>query len=464
MSAEDRLVFRAGDRRYALPARRVRELARMPRLTSVPLAPPGLLGLGNVRGETLAILSPAALEDGTPSGEARQLLVLAGADRVAIAIDAVERLAQGTDVADLPIDDLVARGFPLRDGARRADRATAAREPRTIPEERVALLRFAIGEQSFALPVEEVAQVLRVPASIARLPGADAAVLGTIDWQDMTIGLLSLAALLGLPSADEEAFRARRRILVVALGHHRLGLLVDRIEAMMQVPASRIDSVPATVLRGEGEARIRAICRPEAGGKLVSILAADQLLNEARTRQLLATGGRDQTVEPAAAPGADRVALLPVRIGGHRLAFPVAAIERVAARPSRLTPLPGAPAWLPGICALAGEPLAIVDQVLRLSGSAATGARQRLLLLRAHGQRIGYLVDEARAIIMAERSALLPAPLPEGLAGGIFGEALQHQGEEGDAPLLVVDPGALVSSTEQALIADMAASAATAAP
>ncbi|KMO28841.1 hypothetical protein VQ02_30885, partial [Methylobacterium variabile] len=46
----------SGDRRFALPAARVRAVAPVPSLTRVPGAPPALAGLANVRGAALPVL------------------------------------------------------------------------------------------------------------------------------------------------------------------------------------------------------------------------------------------------------------------------------------------------------------------------------------------------------------------------------------------------------------------------
>lgn len=452
--SQSRLLFRAGRRRYALAASNVREIVRLPCLTPVPLAPRGLLGLGNIRGETLAVLSPLALEQGEmPDSCPRQLLVLDGPHRIALAIDAVERIdrkhARSDEVADLSLLDLIALALPARASARRMVHAARTRNVASPPVERLALLRMRVGDQSLALPVEDVAEVLPVPKDIARLPGADETVVGTIAWRDQSIGILSLAALLGFtPSRPHPT----HRIVIVSLGSQLLGLLIDAVEGLLRVPHARIDPVPASLLNSESEARIRAICRPEEGGKLVSILAAHHLLSEARLRRLLVGGA---PARPAASIArTERSSFLPVQIGSYRIGFPLAAIDQVAIPPARTTSVPGAPDWLIGIVPVDGEPIAIVDEVLRLTGSPAEGRRRRLLIVKAAGRRMGLLIDDVRRPVSAFQDSLEPAPLPEGLAAGIFGDVLQLN--EGKEALLIVEPAALFSATEQALLADLA--------
>lgn len=452
-----RLVVRAGGQRFAVPARRVREIVRMPPVTAVPLTPAMLAGLGNVRGETLAIVSPAADHD------RRQLLVLEGPDRVAIAIDAVERLdragtaARGDDIAELPVEAWIGEALPARAPTRRP--AAGPRQARgAAVAAPVTLLRFALAGQAFALHLEHVAEVARVPGDIAAPPEAGGAAIGTAAWRDRTIGLLSPAALLGL--APHRAGSPRhRRMVVVSIGGAPLGLLVDRVEGLLRIAPTRIDPVPPALQRAEGAACIGAICRT-GDGALVPVLAAEHLLGEARRRHL------PVRAEPAPARIGERrrsetVTLLLVRLGGHRLALPCATVERIAPPPARITPIPGAPTWLVGMATIGGVPLPIVDEGLRLTGQRAGGARRRLLVIRAGGERAGLLVDEAGALIPADRAALAPASPAEGQRAGLaagLAEMLAAEAagaamvlaRDGEA-LTVLEPAALVSSAARAL-------------
>lgn len=464
---EARLIVRAGGQRFAVPATSVREIVPLPKLTRVPLAPSALLGLGAVRGETLAVLALGQMagNHGTSHSDgatARRLLVLGGSVRAAVAVDAIERLdhsherdaPKSEDLTTLAIDDLVSEVLPARQSSRRAISAVHARADEAA-ESRAAFLQVSIGMQVFALPLETVAEVILVPGDIALLADADAAVIGSIAWRGTTLGVLSLAVLLGLPVGAGAA--TSRRILVVDLEGYRFGVLVERVDAILRAAPERIDPVPPSLLRSDSEARISAIYRPGDGGRLVSILAAARLMSEARTRDLLAAQDRydNRWITDTASAEAGRRAVLPITIGLDGLAFPLAAIREVTARPSRLTKLPGAPDWLAGVAMIGGAPLAIVDQVARLTGRAATGKGQRLLVVEVDGMRLGFLVDGIGRVVHCDASALTPAPLPGNLADGIFGDVLRIAGEaEGDTqrPMLLLEPSALISSAERALV------------
>jgi purine-binding chemotaxis protein CheW len=59
------LLFRAGDHRLAVSARAVREVLPLLPIARPPTLPRPLAGFVDVRGETLAVLSPALLFDGS---------------------------------------------------------------------------------------------------------------------------------------------------------------------------------------------------------------------------------------------------------------------------------------------------------------------------------------------------------------------------------------------------------------
>lgn len=459
------LIVRAGTKQFALPAHSVRAIAPLPKLTKVPLAPAALMGLASVRGDTLAVLSLATLtESGSaeafPAKSERQLLVLDEASRSALAVDRVERLERTAagrldETSLLAVEELLAAVFPARAAEAPAVRSIAKPSGSKESEQaRIALLRFEVGGQRFALPLENVIEIMRVPHEITPVPRADAAVLGSAIWRGKTLGLFSLDVLLGL-EPDPDGMDRSRRILVVEIGFERLGLLVERVEAVVRVPQDRIDPVPPSLIRSESEARITAVCRLEASRQLMSVLAVDQLLSDTQTRKLLGSGRADTVASDHG--GNETVALLPVRFGNVTLAVPLSSVRQVAPLPAHITRIPGAPDWLAGMALVGGEPCAIVDQVLRLTATVSASNRARLLVAQLADTRIGFIMSATDRILHVDVSKLASAPLPDTLAGGLFGQVLQLGGKEEAVsetkpPLLVVEPSALISLVERDLL------------
>jgi len=83
--SEQLLSFRVNDEQLAIPAAAIREVIRLPAIVRVPHAPPALVGLGNLRGTVLSILSLASREPelsayGWSKGEADTLVRASGLD------------------------------------------------------------------------------------------------------------------------------------------------------------------------------------------------------------------------------------------------------------------------------------------------------------------------------------------------------------------------------------------------
>ena len=82
------LILAAGGAHFAVPMASVYQVLRHPLVTRIPLSPPGLIGIVNVRGEIVPLLDTAILTD---TGSLREppfaVLVSDGDDMVALAAE-----------------------------------------------------------------------------------------------------------------------------------------------------------------------------------------------------------------------------------------------------------------------------------------------------------------------------------------------------------------------------------------
>jgi purine-binding chemotaxis protein CheW len=102
--AQELLVVRIGQERFAVPLEAVDELVESPRLRSLPGAPPALLGLFTLGELLLPLYSPASVLGATPAGEDVALVMRGGRARVALAVDDAEDVitVSLTDVLEAP--------------------------------------------------------------------------------------------------------------------------------------------------------------------------------------------------------------------------------------------------------------------------------------------------------------------------------------------------------------------------
>lgn len=446
------LTLRAGGELLAVPAPLVREVTRMPRLTRVPNAPRSLLGLANIRGAVVPVLSLADLV-ARPGGAERRVVVIEDDVSFGLAIDEIDRLTDRGDGGArlLDLQALIAASLSP-DGNRRAAGRAVADEAETVTSEDAGLplVVFGLGTQEFALPLNAVEAVLRLPDGIAALPHGDAVVVGTTTDRDALLPLLSLRVLLAMPAA---APTARARVVVVRIGAHRVGLVVDVIRGVERVPETAIDAVPHVLTRGSAEARIQAICRLDDGRRLVSLLAAENLLRADITARLLQ--GSIGTEAGETAMDATNEQFLLFRIGESDFALPIAAVQEVTPLPDKLTRLPKAPAFVRGVMNLRGAVVPVIDQAERFGAAAVAGSKRRVVVVRLGDLHAGFVVDAASEVLRIATDAVRPAPDLGGAETRVF-ERVANLPDQ-DRIVLIVSPRELLNRAEQDVLRGMAA-------
>ncbi|MGH6958590.1 MAG: chemotaxis protein CheW, partial [Caulobacteraceae bacterium] len=347
------LAFRIGDRRFAVDASRVAEVARRPPVTRVPHAPPSLAGVAALRGRVLPVVTLGALLD-VRSEEGGRLIVLGGGEPIGLAVDEVIGLETGAggglvETVDgaarvLALEEMLARAFA--DGfRRRALRRTPDPAPTSESADaadRTALLAFSLAGQPYALPLDVVREVIATPAELAALPRTDAAMLGVVALRGALTPVVSTRVLLGLaPAPLTEA----GRIVVAHIGAARVGFAVDRVSAIVHAPTSAIGPVPKVLNRGAGEARVAAMLRTGTGG-LVSVLDPEQLFAEESVAQILEDGRRADEDADGPTEGAAFQRILIFEVGAETYGLDIAAVEEVTTLPQRLSRVPRAPAYV----------------------------------------------------------------------------------------------------------------------
>jgi purine-binding chemotaxis protein CheW len=94
LAREHLVVFQVADGSFGLRLGAVGEIIRVPGLARMPLAPPSLLGLANLRGAVLPVVSLRLLLSlpDAPANEATRVIVLDGEAAVGFVVDQVDRL------------------------------------------------------------------------------------------------------------------------------------------------------------------------------------------------------------------------------------------------------------------------------------------------------------------------------------------------------------------------------------
>jgi purine-binding chemotaxis protein CheW len=459
------LTFRVGSRRLAVPAAEVAEVVRRPQVTRVPQAPAALAGVTSIRGEVAPVVALARLlgEAESLATDRSRIVVLQGAPPLGLAVDEVTGLARGAAGAGgllvddaggarmLALDSLLSAEFGALSqarGGRRAAAPVATASTSALLE--VALLGFVLAGQPYALPLEQVREVIAVPAQLAALPRTDAAMLGVTPLRGALLPVVATRVLLGLQA---EAPGPEARVIVAAIGDARVGLLVDQLSSILRVPEHAIGPVPRVLNRGAGEAHIDAMLRLPDGG-LVSVLAPERLFREESVAQILEDGRQKGSEMTAVADRRTGQRFLVFALGDERYGLPIEAVQEVVTLPDTLTRLPRAPAFVAGVMSLRGAPVPVVDQRQRFGVEGVHAGRPRVVVARIGDMAVGFAVDAVSEILEAPEEALSATPELGAEASRLFDRVAQL--EAGGRMILLLNPQELLQRAEADLLAGLA--------
>lgn len=472
------LTFYVGDQQYAAMASDISEVFRRPRITRVPHGPPSLLGIAGLRGSPAPVISLARLLGQVErSGDDSRLLLLAGSQAVGLAVDRVGDLAtlpmaddaQATGrqgfgrlyqvddetLRTLDLDGLLQRDFAETRSVGRGQavlglQAEVAREDENL----VALLGFELEGQAYALPLAEVSEVILLPPQINEIAQSDDGVLGVVNRHDRLLPIVSIRLLLGLPAVLPPS----SRVIVARIGDATVGLVVDRVQAILRVPAGAIDPAPAVLNRGEGEAQVQSIGRLPGARSLVAILSGERLFRDEKVAHILAdgrSGGGEMTQGEDRAEDAEQFLIF--RLGEEEYGLPMASVDEVARLPERLTRVPKAPAFVEGVLNLRGKLTPIIDQRTRFATDQAGRAqRPRIVVTTVEGRQAGFIVDAVTEILSLGTSEIGATPELTADAGRLFSRIATL--DDGARLILLIEPKEMLDRAERDLLAGLDAS------
>jgi purine-binding chemotaxis protein CheW len=479
------VLFRIADGAFALRLDDVGEIVRLPDLAHMPLAPRSLLGLANLRGAVLPVVSLRrllALPDLPASDATRVIVIDRGApvglvvdridDLLALAAERVEHDDAGAGDVDPELLDGVVKGLEgestirilnpqrlLRDefarlgvsGPRPPGRvsisAAVSCPAAAAPRPQVALVSFDLGQQEYALPLDRVREIIPLPDHVSEVPRAETAVLGVVTLRDRLLPLVSLRALLGLPSdvAPEE----RGKVVVLSLGGGAVGLVADRTREILRVDPGLIDPAPALLTRGAGDAEITSICRLDQGKRLVAVLSPDRLFRSDLVRRVLAEHGQAGESSESQTDGnamADEQFII-FRLGDQEYGLPIGAVDEIARPPEQITRMPKAPAFVDGVMNLRGIVVPIVDLRRRFELAAREpGRAQRILVLAIAGGKTGFMVDGVSEVMRVPAAAIQAAPELSSEQMRLIGRVANLDAQ--NRMILLLDPAQLLDQVE----------------
>jgi purine-binding chemotaxis protein CheW len=482
------VTFEVAHELFASPMAPVQEIIRVPELSRMPLASPALLGLANLRGRVLPIVSLRQIF-GLPSvpytDATRALVIDLGTpmgfvvDRVTnvIAVDdkqlepvsriqstvnsefltAVIKGANTELTMVLDFGQVIAREFAAIATSNQKGGATGANEivhnlanEKEADSDELQLVSFTVDGQEYASDIAAVQEIVQVPERTVPVPNSPAHVLGLMTLRERLLPLVLLRSLLGLKPA---AVDGSQRIVVLGLGQGQaVGVVADSVDEVLRVPRQQVEPMPTLLARGGEVGEISSICRLDGGKRLVSVLDTARLFAHLDFKSVLAGAGQqeDQMTQPqhrsdedeALPDDEDQVVVF--RLGSEEFGVPIAAVQEIVRVPESLTHVPKAPGFVEGVINLRGAVLPVIDQRRRLGlPSMDRNDGQRIMVYAIGDVRIGFIVDAVIEVLKIPHAAIEDSPRLSGEQTRILGRVANLEKQR--RMILLLDPSALLS-------------------
>lgn len=148
-----------------------------------------------------------------------------------------------------------------------------------VDEEQVVVLELA-GE-AYGVEIGRVQEIIRMQA-VTRIPNGPAFMEGVTNLRGRVIPVLDLRKRFGL---ETSAATRRSRIVVAELGDHTVGLVVDGVHEVLQVPGEAVEP-PSALVTTADSAYLRGVAK--LNDRLILLLDLSGILNPSERRDLAA--------------------------------------------------------------------------------------------------------------------------------------------------------------------------------
>ncbi|WP_225206540.1 chemotaxis protein CheW [Novosphingobium huizhouense] len=453
-------IFAVEGETFAVSLDEVKEIIRMPEVVRVPLAPPSLEGLTNLRGTVLPIVNTRRLFGSAPAAadDATRVVILDHGQPVGIVVDRVVsvvtietgRIEDAASVETSVRSDLL-RGVIKDEGelglvmildsgrlieqefemlalarGETVERAHAAGPAETQPpaadaeRDEIQLVSFEVADQEYALPIHSVREIVQLPETVTRVPRAAPSVMGVISLRDRLLPVVCLRRLFGLPPAERSD---HNRVAVVSVGDGGLlvGVVLDRVNEVLRVRRGGIDAMPPMLADDADLSEFSAICRLDGGKRLVSILSAEAMFDRRSIEGALesameATGGEAMVMTAAShvrstGSAGDEEQFVVFRLMDEEFGVDIAVVQEIVRVPSDLAKVPRTEDFIRGVMNLRGAVIPLIDQRARFNlPPLDDNDRQRIVVFTMGGVQTGFIVDSVSEVMRIRREHIKPAP------------------------------------------------------
>jgi len=319
LADERQLVsFTVADEEYAIPIENIREIVQIPEhITKVPNSEESIIGIMNLRNKVLPLASLRRLFGFSESAltEQNRIVVLSlGELSVGIVVDNVKEVLRVPESLIEPVPSIILKDEKnfeiteicrLNEGRRlisvisvpnlfkhkdikevlssmeeKKDVEEKKENEETLEEEEQFVI-FKLDEQEYAVPIESVQEIVRVPEELTRVPKTPDFVEGVINLRGNVLPVIDLRKKFDLREKQRDE---HQRIMVFVIDNLSVGFIVDSVSEVLKIPRSIIQKSPEIL--AERTKIFPRVANLEKQGRIIQIIEPKELLNKEELKKL----------------------------------------------------------------------------------------------------------------------------------------------------------------------------------
>ena len=248
-----------------------------------------------------------------------------------------------------------------------------------------------------------------------------------------------------------------QRIIVVDADGFVLGLVVDHVHEVLNVPKSLMEPPPR--ITSSGGMELSGVAKLDDGARLIMLLDVANLMKDQKIRDVQ-NGSRQaaqegKAVDKVAAAESSEIQLVTFMLGAEEYGVPISQIQEID-RLGKITKVPKAAEFIEGITNLRGEVIPVLDTRKRFDLEVkAPDDRTRIIIVDMGGVKTGLVVDSVREVMNLAKKDI--APPPETIGSGIDQQFISGIGkvDAGKRMIVLLDVQKILCRQEQAQLTEV---------
>jgi purine-binding chemotaxis protein CheW len=436
------VTFRIAKEEFAFHMEHVREILRVQTPNQVPDVPDYVLGVLTVRGQILPVID-------------------------------LRRLLQQRSLADEFADNC----RPLREEYERwidqAEKVFAGSSQQKVDSSVMEHLRKWLAEtnSSSQLLMEALAKarglnekvIKQLQARTKHAEHSDSDAARACGEEVLAGSRETVAALRKFEEQIAQNIQEDQRIIVVDAAGFVLGLVVDHVHEVLNVPKNLMEPPPR--ITSSGGMELSGVAKLDDGARLIMLLDVASLMKDQKLRDVQDSSA--QTVETqktgeihktgVGGQELSEIQLVTFMLGAEEYGVPISQIQEID-RLAKITKVPKAAEFIEGITNLRGEVIPVLDTRKRFElETKPSDDRTRIIIVDLGGIKTGLVVDSVREVLNLAKKDI--APPPEAIGSGIDQQFISGIGkvDAGKRMIVLLDVERILSRQEQTHLSEITA-------